>query len=68
MVNNNKLTMDKFRIIYDHEKVIDVIPNDNSITYSAENCVIATLQEGGHILRTIGIDCTKIDELENGLI
>jgi hypothetical protein len=52
------------RIIYNEERVLDVLDTDNSITYTSENVIIGELYKIAPYFRSIGIDTTIIDEIE----
>lgn len=57
--------MSKYRVFYDKEKTLGIVPNDNSYTYSSDNVIVGTIREICIYLRTIGVDCTALQEYED---
>ena len=50
-----------YRIEYNEERVVVLIPHDeNSITYSSNKFIVDTLANGKRMLTLLGIDCTLI--------
>ena len=59
----------KYRVIYNKEDgVIGIVNNNKSVTYTAENVIVGTLEEVGQYLRAFGIDTARLDQFENDLI
>lgn len=58
----------RHRVIYDDEKVIDIINDDKGITYTSGNVLCGDIKKIGVTLRMIGIDTKMIEDYEAGLI
>lgn len=63
MDNNNQL-MKRYRVIFDTEKVVGIVDNDTSVTYTSESMIVGTMSDIGIQLRTIGIDTTALADYE----
>lgn len=53
--------MNKYRFIYNEEKVLSVVPNDTSVTFTNENVIVCTKDEAVSFFEFLGIDMEEID-------
>jgi hypothetical protein len=57
----------KYRFVIEDFKVIAVIENDTSTTYTLSDIVVTTIEQAKQLLPLAGINIDKIIEFENKL-